>query len=334
MQTKLSNLHQIILIMRKHHISALLGLTQAISFVIAPTSVKAANLDLQILPPLPKENSANRIDFFGDINEAEGNVGFSSLDPSAPDYGHIEISKNSLGFNTSYYVTGREGSPEPFNQAFRSSSVTQINGYNQFTNTLANNQIALEDIGFGFSPKSDVSVTQTWNLGDDILGEDWFGSPDSTVEELIYKANPDDVDFSLFYKENKIVDFSYSDIYVAADEGATTSFEDNSFFVFTNPITGTKETDLELLENSLADAFLQDVTSLGGEVRVIWNSDGAPESFDFITTDEYGVQYFSIPGYIQPVAKAIPEPSYIPGILVLGFVGGFFYKNRKQKKHV
>ncbi|MBD2531807.1 hypothetical protein H6G97_20290 [Nostoc flagelliforme FACHB-838] len=299
------------------------------------TLVLSSLLALQILPPLPSENSANRIDFFGDINENEGNVGFSSLDPSAPDYGHIEISKNSLGFNSSYYVTGREGSPEPFNQAVKSGSMTGINGYNNFSNYLTSNGIAFKDIGFGFSQKSDRSFTQTWNLGDDILGKDWYGSPDSTVEELIYKANPDNVDFSLFYQTTKIVDFSYSDIFVAADEGPTISFEDNNFFVFTNPVTARKEADLALLENSLADAFLSDVASLGGEVRVIWNSAGAPESFDFITTDKYGIQYFSIPGSIQAVAKPVPESSYIPGILVLGFIGGVcFRKNRKQNEPI
>ena len=67
---------------------------------------------------------------------------------------------------------------------------------------------------------------------------------------------------------------------------------------------------------------------------MIWNSDGAPESFDFITTDQYGVQYFSIPGYIQPVSKPIPEPSYIPGMLALALAGGVFYKNRNQEKSV
>jgi len=294
------------------------------------TLVLSSLLALQILPPLPSENSANRINFFGEISENEGNVGFSSLDPSARDYGHIEISKNAVGFNSSYYVTGREGSPEPLNQAVRSGSVTGVSGYSGFNNYLTSNGIALKDIGFGFSPKSDRSVTQTWNLGDDSLGKDWYGSPDSTIEELIYRAAPDDVDFSLFYKTTKIVDFSYSDIFVAADEGSTTSFDDNNFFIFTNPITATKEIGLGQLENSLADTFLQDVAALGGKVRVIWNSSGAPESFDFITTDSYGVQYFSIPGSIQPVAEpvSVPEPSYAPGILALGLTGGAFFAKK------
>jgi hypothetical protein len=292
------------------------------------TLVFSSLLALQILPPLPSENSANRIDFFGEISEKEGNVAFSSLEPSARDYGHIEISKNAVGFNSSYYVTGRERSPEPLNQSVRSGSVTGVSGYSSFNNYLTSNGIALKDIGFGFSPKSDRSVTQTWNLGDDILGKDWYGSPDLTLQELIYRADPDDVEFSLFYKTTKIVDFSYSDIFVAADEGPTTSFEDDDFFIFTNPITATKEIGLGQLENSLADTFLQDVAALGGKVRVIWN--GSLKSFDFITTDSYGVQYFSIPGSIQPVADSVsvPEPSYTPGILALGLTGGVFFAKK------
>lgn len=330
MQITVHNFYQL-LTMRIQGMSSLLGLAPLVSVLLASTPVKATTLTTQILPPFPEENSSNRINFLGELDNNEGNVGFSSLDPSAPDFGHIEISKNALGFNSSYYVTGREGSPELFNQAVRSGSVTGINGYNNFTNSLTSNGIAFEDIGFGFSQKSDRSATQTWNLGDDVLGEDWFGSPDSTLEELIYRANPDDVDFSLFYQTTKILDFSYSDIFVAADEGATTSFEDNSFFIFTNPLTATKETELERLENSLAEAFLQDVTSRGGEVRVIWDSAEAPESFDFLATEEYGIQYFSIPGSIQLIEKAVPEPSVVSTILAFGVMGGVFLaKNSKR----
>ncbi|MEI2579704.1 hypothetical protein [Scytonema sp. PRP1] len=297
------------------------------------TLVFSSLLALQILPPLPSEDNANRIVFLGNVFENEGNLGFSSLDPSARDYGHIEISKTAeKGVNTSYYITGREGSPEPFNQAVRSASAIGISGYTNFSKFLSSNGITLKDIGFGFSPKGDLSVTKTWNLGNDILGKDWYGSPDSPVEELIYRANPDDVDISLFYKETKIVDFSYSDIFGAIDGGTTTLFDDNNFLLFTNPITATKEPGLEQLEDSFADAFLRDITDVDGKVRIIWNNAGAPVPLDLITTDQYRVQYFTLPISIQPLVKAIPEPSYVVGLLALGFMGRVFLQKRTESR--
>ncbi|MGI2903110.1 PEP-CTERM sorting domain-containing protein [Tolypothrix sp. VBCCA 56010] len=294
------------------------------SFLLSPL------LGFQILPPPPNDYS-HRVDFSGSILNNQGLVAYQGLDPSAVNFGHSGGAKNAVNIGSPYYVTGREGSPEiPSPGATRSADVTGLNNFPFLSQYLENNNIPLNSIGFGLKQKEGRSFEQTWNLGNNILGEDWYASPDSTIEENIYKANPDDVEWGLYYNQTKIVDFGYTDIYVAVDFGPTTSFLDDTSFNFTNPVPATKSVGLDQLQGGLADAFLQDVKNAGGKVRVSSSAPVTLETVRLAISDKYAMRVFSFAGSIQAV-KAVPEPSSQLGIFAFGVLGAAFWLRKKHK---
>lgn len=316
------------LTMRTYHLSKLLGLTTTVA-VCAPLSVQAASFNFDQLPNISSRpiESDYRLSFLGNTSENQGYTAFSNLDPSAPDFAHRDISLNASGNGALYYVTGRQGSPEePPISATRSATVTEIAGFPALSSYLTSNEIPLDKIGFGFSQKSDRSFTETWNLGDDILGQDWFASPDSPIEERIYTANPDDVELFLSYGTTKIVNFGYSDIYSVLDYGSTTSVNDDIDSAFTDPTTITKVAGLEPSADALANAFLQDVAAGGGEVQLVIQ-DSEVNDTNFTTGNGFGIINFQLQGSI----RAVPEPSSALGIFALGALGAVSYLKRQNE---
>jgi hypothetical protein len=296
----------------------------AFSFFLTPL------LGFQILPP-PPDDYSRRVDFSGSILNNEGLVVYQGKDPSAVNFGHSGIAKNSTNVGSPYYVTGRQKSPEiPSPGAIRSAGVTGLENFPFLSSYVEKNNIPLNNIGFGINQKDGRSSEQTWNLGNDILGKDWYASPDSTIEENIYKANPNDVEWGLFYNNKKIVDFGYTDIYVAVDFGATTSFLDDSSFNFTDPVSATKSAGLDQLQAGLADAFLQDVNDAGGKVRVSSSAPVTLQTVRLATTDNYTIRIFSFAGSIQAV-RGVPEPSSQLGIIAFGVSGAAFWLRKKHK---
>lgn len=280
---------------------------------------------LELIKVVPL-SSTDRLSFFGAPTDNQGYTVFFNSDVNAPDAGHIEVSKNNLlGSRAPYYASGRNSSPEIGNTATRSATLEGINGFYNFFNYINNNFISLSDIGYGFGVKSGQDFRETWNLGDDIFGEDWLGSPTSTIEERIYTADPNAVERFLTFETNKILQFNYSPENVVFDYGATASSVDNIELLFSYPVSVTKEEGLSPLLDGLSDAFIADVNQNGGQVQFISEDEGALD-LSLAFNDPYVIANIRLPLSVQVVA--VPEPSSILGILGLGTIG-FLIKLRK-----
>jgi len=289
-----------------------LGLATAI-VVTVPINVQAQIFDydrLEFLETRPL--SANgTLFFFGDQNQNEGFVGYSNLDRNAPDAGHIGFRGD---LNSRYYATGREHSPDTTG-ATRSATLESLTNFPNLMNYLNDNNIPLSGLGYGFGQKEGLSVTQAVNLGEDILGQDWFGRTGSPVEEFIYRANPQVVEYYLLYQNTKIVNLGYSDIFVAAaDDNLGTIFGNPNVF-FTNPTVPSKFTGLDGITAGIADAFLQDVAAGGGKIQQVSEDILDPEDFSVAINQGFEIFNFSFPIEIRIVST--PEPSSIVALIVL-----------------
>ncbi|MBW4450087.1 MAG: hypothetical protein KME38_25460 [Spirirestis rafaelensis WJT71-NPBG6] len=318
--------------MRTQIVPVIIGLTSAVT-MCSWSAARAATFDFNQLKNISSRpiDSDNRLQLFGNPADKQGYTAFFNLDPSALDSGHADISLNASGNGAPYYVTGRQGSPEvPASGATRTSTVADIVGFPSLSNYLTNNSIPLSSIGFSFSRKSDRDFTKTWNLGNDRLGEDWFASPDSPIEERIYKANPDDVETFLSFGTTKILSFGYSNIYSVLNYGPTTALADDIDSAFTDPLTATKVAGLDPLAEGLANALLQDVNAAGGRVQLVIQ-DNDVQLPTFTTGNGFGVLNFQLVGSLRAVRPAtVPEPHSALGLLVFGTLGGVFYLKKRK----
>ncbi|MBE8987599.1 PEP-CTERM sorting domain-containing protein [Nostoc sp. LEGE 12450] len=314
-------------------LSLFLGL-MVTAVTLTPVTAQAATFDYSKIKSFSTRpiDSDYVLDFFGDISQNEGYALLNNLDPNAPDAGHVSIAKNALPGSSAYYTTGRPTSPAP-NTATRSATLQNIKGFPNFSKYLNNNNIPLSSIGYTYGQKGDRDFTKALNLGEDKLGQDWFASPDSTLEERIYRTGLDDEENYLIYGTTKIVDFGYSPFYFAADQGPTRAVSDN-FNVFLNdPVPATKAEGLDPLVSGLADAFLQDLAAAGGSVQGI--SEDSALKAEFTTYNGYDVTYVNFPFQIRAVSKSrnIPESSSGLGLLIFGALGAATLR-KQQKKQV
>jgi hypothetical protein len=318
--------------MRNYQLSTLLGLTTTVA-VCVPLPVQAATFNFPNLPLQPID-SEYRLETSGDPSTNQGVAAFSNLDPSALDYGHRDISLNAGGFGAAYYLSGRPGSPEdPPSGATRASTVNEVVGFPTLSSYLTSNGILPGSIGFSFNIRSGRSFTETWNLGDDVLGEDWFASPDSTLEERIYTAEPDDVEIFISYGTTKILELGYTDLYYTIDYGSTTSVSDDFEVNFGAPTKPTKLSGLEPFVDALADAFLEDVADAGGSVQIVYADNPIIDETNFKTGNGFGTFLFSFPVSIRAVdSVAVPEPSSALGLLMFGALGAVSYLKKQKNK--
>ncbi len=107
---------------------------------------------------------------------------------------------------------------------------------------------------FSFGPKNG-DFTKSWNLGNDINGENYFSSPTSSLEERIYAANPKEVESFLLLDNTKILSFGYSDIYSFLEYGATTAPDDDSEAIISDPFSVSKVAGLLGEFDGLANAL-------------------------------------------------------------------------------
>ena len=306
---------------RRHSFSLILSLTTVANLGI-PLAVEAASFDydqLQLIPvrPIP---SNTFLSFFGDPDNNEGQTSFYNPDPMAPDSGHVEISLNAPGNIAPYYGAGRNASPEETG-ATRAATLEGLQGFSNLLNYLTDNSIALDTIGVGYGLKTPGNFTETYNLGDDILGQDWFATPTSTVEERIYQADPDLFEVFLSFNDEKIINFDYSPSYAILDYGETTATEDDFEALLSNPIGANKVMGLTNLADGLADAFLLDVKRGGGAVQVVTELEGIVDpAIDF----NNGFVIFSLDLPVElRVVSTVPEPSSVLGLLTLTSMGIF-----------
>ena len=271
---------------------------------------------------------------FGDQNQNEGYVGYSNLDRTAPDAGHIGFRSD---LNSRYYVTSREQSPDPTG-ATRSATLEGLTDFPNLSNYLTENGIPLSDIGYGFGLKNGGSATQALNLGEDILGQDWFGRPGSPVEEFIYRAEPENFDYYLTYKSDKIVSLGYSDIFVVGVDDNPGSVFGNPSIFYTSPTSPSKFAGVDGQPAEIADAFLQDVAAGGGKIQQVSEDILDPEDFAVSVNQDEGLEIFtfSFPLEIRTVSgsettASVPEPSSTLALMLFAG-GGFAAHVRRQKK--
>ncbi|MEO1672613.1 MAG: hypothetical protein AAFR77_17865, partial [Cyanobacteria bacterium J06631_2] len=181
---------------------------------------------LELIPTTPIESDSFLL-FEGDPNDNQGFSGFLNPNPGTPDSGHLEISLNAPGFPAPYYVTGRESNPLAEDET-RSATLDSNQNFTGFSDYLTYNNIDIAEIGFSLGQKSDRDFTETWNAGEDLLGQDWLASPDSTIEERILQAEPDAVEASLLLGDTPIINFEYSPLYAVLDYGETLGTEDDA----------------------------------------------------------------------------------------------------------
>lgn len=329
-----SNTQNFIQTMQNYKLSMFLGLTTAVA-VVAPLPAQAVSFNydsLQNISTRPIESN-NKLFFFGSPSDKQGYTAFFNLIPNAPDRGHTEFSLNSPGNLAPYYTTGRENSPEPPSGATKSATLQSITtGFSNFYSYLSSNSLSLDSIGFSYGQKSGRDYTTTWNLGNDKLGENWFASPDSSLEERIYTANPDDVELYLTYGTTKIINFGYTPFYSFLEYGSTTGTVDDSEGVLTDPFSASKSAGLDFLTTGLADAFLQDVASGGGGLQIVYE-DVQVEDVGFTTGNGYGIIRIPFPLSLNVVPnQKVPESSLSIALLLFGALGGFL--NRISSRQI
>jgi hypothetical protein len=310
--------------------SVLLGLT-ATALVWSPLATQAATFDYNRIKNISARPIASNdvLSFFGDLKRNEGYVGISNLDPNAPDAGHVGFRPNTG--NADYYALGRSRSPE-LSGATRAASLENVKGFSNFFNYLNDNNISLGSIGFSFGPKSDRPFTKTWNLGKDKLGQDWYGSPDSTIEEIVYQANPDDVEIFLAYGNTKIINFGYTPLYlISVNEDPTTNLFNNMNIHLTEPISVSKVAGLDPFASGLANAFLQDVSAAGGSVQFVAQYEPDASDISFSESQGYGMFNLSFPVELRAVNNtSVPEPNSILGLLAFGSLGVILRRSQKK----
>lgn len=297
--------------MRSRSFSIVFTVTTALTTGFSITA-QAATFDfdqLELITTRPIE-SDTFLSFFGT------QTGFFNPDRTAPDSGHLDISLNSPGNPAPYYGTGIQSSPLAMGET-RSGSLDGISNFTNFLSYLTDNNIDFSNIGFGYGQKADRDFTETWNLGEDLLGQDWLASPDSTIEERIYQADPNAVESFLTLGDTKFMSFSYTPLYAAFDYGETIEDGDNIEVIFTEVVTPEKGNNLDSLTDGLANAFLQDVTTNGGGVQFVLEDIGVADALPvFDPNTGFVVVEFPLP--LSMRAVSVPEPASIFGLLAIG----------------
>ncbi|BAB78020.1 PEP-CTERM sorting domain-containing protein [Anabaena sp. FACHB-709] len=326
--------------MRTQYLSILLGMTvTATANMISAAPVRAASLtcetgnffdysSVKFVKTRPL-SSNNCLRLFGE------RVGATDPDPQgfvAYGFGHIEMSLNSPNNPAPYYAAGIDFSPENLPGARQAATLLDdITGFGNFATFLTENNITTDRIGFSFGAK-DRDFTKTWNLGEDINGQNYFSSPTSTLEERIYSANPDEVESFLVLDGNKFVTFGYSDIYSFLEYGATRAPDDDTEAIISNPFSAFKVAGLNGLSYGLADAFLADVR--GNKIQLVSEDAGVVPDFVSVS-DPFGPldPIVSIRFPVQLRIVDVPEPSITIGFLGLGLLAfGSRLKNKNRHR--
>lgn len=321
--------------MSMRHFALLLGLTTTgTATLLAPLPTRAASCEtgdlfdfssIQFLATRPIASN-NCLRLFGKRTDStpQGFVGYGA--------GHTETSLNSPGNPAPYYAAGIDFSPENVPGATRSATLlNNITGFSNFANFLTNNSINVDRIGFSFGPKN-RDFTKSWNLGDDINGQNYFSSSTSSLEERIYAANSKEVESFLLLDTTKIISFGYSDIYSFLEYGATTAPDDDSEAIISDPFSVSKVAGLLGEFDGLANAFLADVGS--NKVQLVSEDAAVVPDGVFVDPSLGNLNpVISIQFPLQLRIVSTPDPSVTLGLMSLGIIAvGCRLKNKIRKE--
>lgn len=195
----------------------------------------------------------------------QGTVGFNQTGKFAGagnGKGHLITSSNvyPAGSPAPYYLTGRERAPQT-TPGDATAQVSAVAGFSNFTAAMQSLGLVLSDFKFNYGQRG-TNCTQTWNLEADTLDTDYWLSPASTVEERVYRAQPDQVEMLITYQNTPWIYLSYSPLFWTVDY-ATVSALDDVTKCFSNPMQATPASNLSGAALATAQAFLQDVGSGG-----------------------------------------------------------------------
>lgn len=276
--------------------------------------------------------SANRISFEG-TSPGEGVVAFLDW-PNWPNYpstggsgaGHLvgpSIIKNSPQSHACYYSIGRESGPALGRPQNNTAHGLALFGLPATSAYLAQGSVA--SLGYQYGPTG-ADDKKTWNLGQDQQGIDWFGNPNSSVENRIYRANPAEVAAKITYGAQAILTLGYSPIYMTIDYGATTDGGDDQIQAFTDAVTLSKVAGLPVFEDGLANALLADIGQFGGKVQMTF------DTFQTATREDAleGGFVYGIFGY-QGSLQAVPEPSEYAAVFGFLALAGAWVVRRNRK---
>jgi hypothetical protein len=322
--------------MNTRYISLLLGMTTTAAVTMvssiparAAGSCEAGDLfdfdSIEFIDTRPIQSN-NCLRLFG---EREG---ANDPDPqgfAAYGFGYMEMSLNSPGNPAPYYASGIDFSPENLPGATRAATLLDdITGFTNFENFLTSNSISTDRIGFSFGPK-DGDFTKTWNLGENINGQNYFSFPTSTLEERIYSANPADVESFLLLDDQKFITFDYSNIYSFLEYGGSTAADDDSEAIISDPFGASKVEGLDGLSNALADAFFADLGN--NQIQLLSEDVGVVPDFVSVS-DPFGPfdPIISIRFPVQLRIASVPEPSIAWGLLGVSFLA---FGSRFKKKN-
>ena len=321
--------------MSMRHFALLLGLTTTgTATLLAPLPTRAASCEtgdlfdfssIQFLATRPIASN-NCLRLFGKRTDStpQGFVGYGA--------GHTETALNSPRNPAPYYAAGIDFSPENVPGATRSATLlNNITGFSNFANFLTNNSINVDRIGFSFGPKNG-DFTKSWNLGNDINGENYFSSPTSSLEERIYAANSKEVESFLLLDTTKIISFGYSDIYSFLEYGATTAPDDDSEAIISDPFSVSKVAGLLGEFDGLANAFLADVGS--NKVQLVSEDAAVVPDGVFVDPSLGNLNpVISIQFPLQLRIVSTPDPSVTLGLMSLGIIAvGCRLKNKIRKE--
>lgn len=186
---------------------------------------------------------------------------------------------------------------------------------------IAINNSANVDLRFG---SSTGTATDTWSLGSDIAGVDYYLDVLYNAEERIYRADSNKVEIGIYYDGTKVITLNYSPIYMLLDYN-TSDPADDVIQAYSDPVGFNVVSGLTGTAADFSNALASEINALGGSLQLVFNSI-QPASLVTGYSSTYGDNYglFSAYGSLQVVSLTpVPEPStyaLICGILTLGVV--------------
>ncbi|MGN6555132.1 MAG: hypothetical protein ACTHLW_15600 [Verrucomicrobiota bacterium] len=195
----------------------------------------------------------------------QGTVGFNqtgTLAGAGNGMGHLITSSNAYpaGSIAPYYLTGRERPPQT-TSVDATAQASAVAGFSNFTAAVQSLGLVLGDFKFNYGQRG-TNYTQTWNLETDTFDTDYWLSPASTVEERVYRAQPDQVEMLITYQNTPWIYLSYSPLFWTVDYTSVSALDDVTK-CFSNPMRATPASNLSGAALATAQAFLQDLGNGG-----------------------------------------------------------------------
>jgi hypothetical protein len=272
----------------------------------------------QLALSLPSASGVS-LSLSGNNGSSAGGVAAASL------AGHSITAQNAPGGTSAYYYLFGAESSGVSGSYTDTARTTATTGMSATASYVSGNGLSLSNLTLRFGPTGTAS--NTWSLGADSLGVNYYQSGTSTIEERIYAAGAAGVEAALYLSGTKIMTFGYSPLNMIINYGSSTSGNDDTIQAYSAPVTFNVVTGLSGTSAGLATALSSDFNAGGGLVQLRFDSFQTATRIDAMGS--LGVTgVFSFTGSLQ----AIPEPSTY-AMLVGGFalMGAIWFRRRESR---